>query len=871
MGPSSLVTSCEARWRSARASLLACCVALLCAGGASAQIPGPLGSLLQPAHSNPSAAAPAPPQPSPAPSASPSAIPLPDVAARSEDLKRVLRNLSNQLPAPDQLADAQATLDDRQDELTSRQKEVDALLAGTPNTLELREQENYWRSAQADTADLRRQLLNWANAAQSALQQVQAQEPIWQATLQQNEATPGLGPTLAVIQQALSELHQLGQQAQDQLKTIVNLQVRAATQDQLALDMLDRITEARASADRKLFQRDSLPIWRVRQRRQTGENSEYFGAASERMLGIRAFAAQSRGTLAFFFVLLVLSLFGAYRLHRATQNVQPQTARQAEVLRIIHHWVALGLLLPLLCAYVMAPLAPVPLIGLVILVSFIPILRLLPALIPPRFRILLYCLAGVYTVTASIAWIAFSPFYKRGIQFLIGLAVFLVFAYLLRPGRISRFDDSHHHRGWLFVIRAAVAVIGAALLANFFGYVKLAQFLSVFCLYSTFVAISMLTGVRVFSLLFLEAIDLPAAQRLAVVRLYHDALARWGPRILRWGAAVVWFVLSVNLLGLGQWLAAGIAAVSGFHIAGGGAGITLGGVLGFFVILLFGYTLSSGIRFLLREELLNRLHLARGVPELIASTLHYLLLLLVFFFAVNAGGVELNKFTVLTGALGVGVGFGLQNIVNNFISGLILQFERPIHIGDMLDIDGANGIVTRIGIRSSTVKTFQGAELIIPNANFISGKVTNWTLTNPQRRVELPVGVAYGSDLKLVASLLDRAARENENVLTSPAPAVFFMEFADSSINFELRFWVMQADTTVTIKSEVALAAWELLTEAGVEIPFPQRDLRLRAVDPEAAARLTGNGAREPYASAEAESVTPDLILGRAKRSGAGE
>ncbi len=137
------------------------------------------------------------------------------------------------------------------------------------------------------------------------------------------------------------------------------------------------------------------------------------------------------------------------------------------------------------------------------------------------------------------------------------------------------------------------------------------------------------------------------------------------------------------------------------------------------------------------RNLLSRFHLSRGLPELISSMLHYLLLLLVFFFAVNAGGVELNKFTVLTGALGVGVGFGLQNIVNNFVSGLILQFERPIHIGDVLDIDGTTGKVTRIGIRSSTVKTFQGAEVIIPNANFISGKVINWTLSESLRRAEL--------------------------------------------------------------------------------------------------------------------------------------
>jgi small-conductance mechanosensitive channel len=283
-------------------------------------------------------------------------------------------------------------------------------------------------------------------------------------------------------------------------------------------------------------------------------------------------------------------------------------------------------------------------------------------------------------------------------------------------------------------------------------------------------------------------------------------------------------------------------------------------VLGFFAILLIGYGISSSVRFLLREELLSHFHLSRGLPELISSMLHYVLLLLVFFLAVNTGGVELNKFTVLTGALGVGVGFGLQNIVNNFVSGLILQFERPIHIGDVLDIDNTTGKVTRIGIRSSTIKTFQGAEVIIPNANFISGKVINWTLSESLRRVELPVGVAYGSDAKIVSKLLEQAATVHESVLTSPAPAVYFKEFADSSLNFELQFWVMQESNTVKVKSEVALAVMDLLDQAGIEIPYPQRDLRLRAVDPTAAALLASNGSESSSAGPAGDPTEPLII-----------
>jgi small-conductance mechanosensitive channel len=814
--------------------------------------------------------------PAPASTASPSqpiAIPLPDVATRSEDLKRMLRGISEKLPTPDQLAAVRAQLDERSGQLAEQQRGTDALLAATPNTLELREEDNSWRNKQKETAATRRELLDWANAAQSAVQQVGAQQPLWKATLEENKDTPGLGPAQDVIQSSVTRLQQLMTQAQGQLRVIVNLQVEAANQDQAALDVLDELQRAREFQDSRLFERDSLPLWQLSQRRQLGENGHVYLAASTRLLGIRAFAAENAGALVALALLGLFALAAAFRLHLLTRDLRAETPEQRQLQHIARHWIAAGLLPPLLFGYLLAPVAPVPLIGLVILISFIPILILLPPFIQPRFCRLLYCMAGVYALSAFIAWTSFSPVTKREVQFSINLAVFAVFAYLVSPPRLAHLPkESRVHQLLVLGIRLAVLLLGACLAANVFGYMKLAQFLGVVCLYSSFIAISMVTGVRVSTRLLLEGVDRPGAQELALVRTYRDGMVRWMPRLFTWGGILIWLFATVNLLGLSEWVGKQFRAVLDYHIAGGSAGVTLGGVLGFFLILLVGYSVSSFIRFLIREELLSRFHLSRGLPELIASTLHYLLLLLVFFFAVNAGGVELNKFTVLTGALGVGVGFGLQNIVNNFISGLILQFERPIHIGDVLDVDGTTGKVTRIGIRSSTVRTFQGAEVIIPNGNFISGKVINWTLSESLRRVELPVGVAYGTDPKLVCKLLDQAATTNESVLTSPVPAIYFKEFGESSLNFELQFWVMQESNVNRVKSEVALTVMELLDNAGIEIPFPQRDLRLRGVDEAAAATLLSpNGSGGAAKSDGNASSEPRLVADQAKSRAASE
>jgi potassium-dependent mechanosensitive channel len=216
-------------------------------------------------------------------------------------------------------------------------------------------------------------------------------------------------------------------------------------------------------------------------------------------------------------------------------------------------------------------------------------------------------------------------------------------------------------------------------------------------------------------------------------------------------------------------------------------------LLAFALILIVGFLLASLLRFILREEVLSRIPLQRGLPNAVSTLAHYLVLLLVFLLALAGAGVDLSRFTLLTGAFGVGIGFGLQNVVNNFVSGLILLFERHINVGDTIEVGQLSGEITRIGIRSSTVRTFQGSELLVPNANLVSNQVTNWTLSDQRRRVDLPVGVAYGTDMEKVLGLLLNVARSHPEVLRNPEPAAVFQGFSDSSLNFELRFGLQRS------------------------------------------------------------------------------
>ena len=217
--------------------------------------------------------------------------------------------------------------------------------------------------------------------------------------------------------------------------------------------------------------------------------------------------------------------------------------------------------------------------------------------------------------------------------------------------------------------------------------------------------------------------------------------------------------------------------------------------------------------------------------------IQYSLITAGFFLAVNAAGIPLDKLTIILGAMSVGIGFGLQNIFNNLVSGLILLFERPIQLGDTVEVGQLTGNVKSIGLRSSNIITFQGAEVIVPNGQLISNEVINWTLSDQKRRVELNVGVSYESDPKLVHRLLMDILNEHTELVKDPEPLVFFNALGESSLDFTLLFWVSDYIHGRRIKSEILFSVFEVFKNNNIEIPFPQRDIHVRSVDKEIVAR----------------------------------
>lgn len=210
----------------------------------------------------------------------------------------------------------------------------------------------------------------------------------------------------------------------------------------------------------------------------------------------------------------------------------------------------------------------------------------------------------------------------------------------------------------------------------------------------------------------------------------------------------------------------------------------------------------------------------------------YFLFLGGLFIGLQSLGVNLNSLVVFGGAIGVGVGLGLQNVVANFVAGIVLLVEQPIRIGDRIETNGTVGDVMRIAARSTWIKTNDNVVIIMPNSDFINNAVTNWTANDPQIRVNLPLGVSYSADPEVVRTILLESASAHPDVLSNPAPDVIFTGYADNSINFTLRVWTeVHTHTTLILKSDLYFDLFKRFAEAGIELPFPQRDLHLRSSD----------------------------------------
>ncbi|HEY5803221.1 MAG TPA: mechanosensitive ion channel domain-containing protein [Lysobacter sp.] len=509
--------------------------------------------------------------------------------------------------------------------------------------------------------------------------------------------------------------------------------------------------------------------------------------------------------------------------------------------RVLRRPLSSWILLSMIGVLVFEPDAPLLAHQVAMLVALVPVLRLLP----PHSKRLLgpwpFVATGLYLLERlSFVFLASELMYRWYYLGLTVVALALMLWLLWRSRRPLAGSDPAARVSRIIqaIAWGAVVLLLASAVSNIVGNVSLAEMLTAGVVDSGYLGLVLYASVNVFNTLLQLLIARRSASRFRIAREHAAPILEGFNKLLKVAAVLGWIAFAMSRFRIFRPVYGVAESVLTYSVRFGEISISLGHILVFAVSVFIAYWTARTVRFLLQEQVLPKMSLPRGVGNSVASLSYYALLLIGLVVALAAAGFQVGQLALLFGALGVGIGFGLQNVVNNFVSGLILMFERPIQPGDVVEITGTTGRVREIGMRATTIKTFDGADVVVPNGTLLSEKLTNWTLLDMSRRIDIDLGVGYGSEPSDVIALLTKVTTDTPHVARSPAPVVLFTGLGSSSLNFSIRAWTYDFDNWTNIRSEVLTHVHSALREAGIEMPFPQQDVHLRSISREVGAML---------------------------------
>lgn len=598
--------------------------------------------------------------------------------------------------------------------------------------------------------------------------------------------------------------------------------------------------------DRRLLQTDVPPIWQglgPSVGTQAAWSSVERGMEIERQFALDYHAANTGNQQALRVVQLLLLPLIVWLVVRS-RRVVADPAAPTHVARALRRPISSWLLLSILAVLALEPDAPSLVQEFALVIALVPVLRLLPAGMLRALGAWPYVAIALYALDRlALAAVADAALYRMFLLVLNFLALGLT-VWLLRhpvstaPPHDSMLQGAVRPIGW-----TALAVLALAAASNIAGNVSLAEMLTSGVIDSGYMALLLYAAVAACVGILQALLGQPELTNRRLVRQHETLLQTFCVRLLVLGAALGWLLYALDRFRLLRPLRSMGTAVLDLGIDVGEVSLHLGDVLVFVVSIWIAYWAARAVRKLLRDELPRHAGLPRGVGNSIASLSYYGVLLLGALVALSAAGFKVGQLALVFGALGVGIGFGLQNVVNNFVSGLVLMFERPIQPGDMVEVGTIAGTVREIGLRATTIRSHDGADVVVPNGLLVSGNLTNWTMYDRSRRFEVAVSAAYGCDPAHVLAVLEATARATPGIAEQPPPFAQMTGYGDSALNFVLRAWTHDIGTWGALRSDLFARTLAAMQAAGIEIPYNQLDVHLRSMpEPGAPAAMPASG-----------------------------
>jgi len=755
-----------------------------------------------------------------------------NVVARAAETERSLREIEALLEASPEVEAIAKRLDDV-GELWRQEAEASLrrLSEATTNSI-LVETERVWSLREKLVEGWDESLSKHVGSLTTDLEGIERQGQLWERT-RDAKRVEALPPVLrATVVRVFESIEATRRSLRERRDSILTLHSAVLEEQRRVVGVLQAVDAARARARSQLFVRDSPVLWKALAAARPEEARQRMYSTWKSLAGaLRIYVGEQAGGLAAFAFCLLFLVVVIARLGGRAARWASEDAAAAATARVLDRPLSAALLVLIVAYPLVIPKAPLLARWILGIVVLIPALRLIGPLLEGVAQRAFYVLSGWYAVAMLRELMAPFPLIVRILLLLEASAALVLLAWLLRADRLAALESVGMMAGALAVIaRIAVGLLTVSLLSVLLGNLSLADVLVDGTLYGAYVALLLQGSALVLEGLWWVMLQTRPLALLTGVQRHTPLLRRRGSTFIRCGLAFVWLWLALGFFQVREPVWSGVVAVLTAAWPLGEIELSLSDLVAFGFTVWLALWLSRFVRFVLDEDVLPRAELPRGVPYAVSSFTHYVILLFGFMLAVSAAGFDMSRFALIVGALGVGIGIGLQDVVNNFVSGVILLFERPVQTGDTVQVGDIFGDVRRIGMRSSTVRTWSGAEVILPNSKLVSENVINWTLSDNLRRIEIPIGVAYGTDPERVLALLADVAVSNPEVLSDPAPSAIFVAHGNSSLDFELRAWTSSREW-YALRSQLTVAINRAIREAGITIPFPQRDLHLRSID----------------------------------------
>jgi small-conductance mechanosensitive channel len=775
---------------------------------------------------------------------------LDEIGGRAEQVAARLRAMTTAIADQATFTQLENDVFQQSHRVSDRWRATDQILALTLRRNPLETLASSWRALRTQLEGLQTRVDERANKRAADLATLDQLKKLWSWTLDHANAQSAPEPVIERVQATLAAIDATRAQVDARNSRVLVLQDAVSRAIQACDDAGARIEDAREKSLDRIFTANVSPVWRLFGTQPASEtaaapaapSASDFAAVAD---GIRIYVYTYRRGFAITLAIAALILWSLYRTRRAQTRapVSSHAALPEFVRHVLRTPIATAILLTVFLTAPLRPGQPAALQQLLHLIALPASLILLRPVLDPRLVPAFFVVAAFFLVEVARGVLQLGPGVEQ-IVLIIEMAAatgLLFWIAALLPNSIGPLVESSP---WIrstgrWVARAAGFATAVSALAASLGYVELADFVGGGALMLIYLSIGILAlRVAASGAVWLALVKSP----LARLRAIAGNTARLGDAITRaigYVTVALWFVLVLQRFELFRPAVGAIETVLDARLQAGELNVSVGHVFGFVAVVFGAWVTSRVVVFMLEEDVYPRMQLARGIPYALSTMIRYGLLLAGFFAALATLGLDLTRLTVLVSAFGLGLGFGMQQIINNFVSGLILLFERPVQVGDLVEMKELNGEVLRIGIRSSQIRTAEGAEVIIPNSDLIQNRVTNWTLSDRRRRVSLGIGVAYGTAAQRVLALLLDVVRHDPRVMTVPPPEALFTGFGASALEFQLRFWT--EDTRwMRLKSDIGVAIQDALREARIGMPVTPVEVQVESFavrDPEPTAR----------------------------------